>query len=248
MAFQPAAWANIDGENPDLDTDGERSKRLCTGLSGGIELEPRPTRQTQWAGTQSQILPEQSLYDVSQYYSSVVDVQARSATTADFHDVSRQHVGIVQGQTLFQNHQDLPWPSSDYNSPTSRLQVVDTTTPSFYHWAPDAPSVEYATSSTYDSWNPPSSASGFQPTPTSSTPNPQNTQAQYPQSDCGTTPQYAFQDIPSGGASEPEESMDTGNENTSYELCLGLVRQKSMDGDFLATFPENSTKTQWIQG
>ena len=247
MAFQPSAWADFDGGISELDADGGRSKRLCNGLSG--DIEPRPTRQTQWAGYQSQILPEQSLYDVSRYHSSIVDVQRGSATAADFHDVSRQHVGIVQGQTLFQNHQDLPWPSSDCNSPTSRLQVVDTTTPSFYHWTPDVPAVEYATSSAYDSWNPPSSASGFQPTPTSSTPHTQNTHVQYHKSDCGTTPQYAFQDIGSGGASEPEESMDTGNENTSYELCLGLVRQRSLDCDFLATGPGNSIKRQpWTQG
>ena len=235
MAFQPFAWADIDGGIPEWDTDGGRSKRLCTGLSGGIE--PRPTRQTQWAGNQAQFLPEQSLYDVSPYHSSAVDVQGSirsSASAADFHDVSRQHVGMVQGQTLFQNHQDLTWPSSDYNSPASRLQIVDTTTPSFYHWAPDFPAVEYATSSAYDSWIPPSSASGFQPIPTSSTPHVEITHEQYHGSDCGKTPQYACQNVASDGTSEPEENMDTGNENTSYELCLGLVRQ-SLVGSSLSS-------------
>ena len=223
MAFQSSAWADIDGSIPELDTDGGRSKRLCTGLSGA--MEPRPTRQTQWAGNQAQILPEQSLYDVSHYPSSAVDVQGRTAFAADFYNVSQQHVGIVQGQSLFQNLQDLPWPSSDYNAPPSRLQVVDSTTPSFYHWAPDVPAVEHATSSAYDSWNSPSSASGFQPTSTSSIPHAANVHEQYYQSDCDTIPQYACQDIASGGTAEPEESVDTGNEDTSYELCLGLVRQ-----------------------
>ena len=223
MAFQPSVWADIDGGITELDTDGGRSKRLCTGLSGATE--PWPTHQTQWAGNQAQVLPEQSLYDVSRYHPSAVDVQGRSALAVDFCDVSRQHVGTVQGQTLFQDNQDLPWPSSDYNSPTSRLQVVDTTTPSFYHWTPDVPAVEHATSSAYDSWNPPSSASGFQPTPFSSTPHADNTHEQYHQSDHGTTPQYACQGTASSGTSVLEESMDSGNEDTSYELCLGLVRQ-----------------------
>ena len=223
MAFQPSAWADVDGGITELDTDGGRSKRLCTGLSGA--MEPWPTRQTQWAGNQAQISPEESLYEVFHYHPSAVDVQGSSASAADFHDVSRQHVGTVQGQSLFQNHQDLPWPSSDYNSPSSRLQVVDTTTPSFYHSTPDVPAVEHATSSAYDSWNPPNSSSGFQPTSFSSTPHAENTHEQYHQSNYGTTQQYACEDIASGGTFGLEESMDTGKEDTSYELCLGLVRQ-----------------------
>ena len=234
MAFQPSAWADIDGGYQELDTDGGRSKRLCTGLSGAIE--PWPTRQTQWAGNQAQILPEQSLhYDVSRYNSSAVDVQGRSASDVDFYNVSQQHVGIVQGQTLFQNHQDLPWPSTDYNSPPSPLQVVNITTPSIYHRARDFSAVENATSSAYDSWNPPSSASISQPTPTSSIPHVENTHEQYHHSDCGITTQYACQGIASGGTSEPEESVDTGNEDTSYELCLGLVRQSFVEGSSLWT-------------
>ena len=211
----------------ELDTDGGRSKRLCTGLSSsgaGGAIEPRPTLQTQWAGNQAQISPDQSLYDVSRYNSSAVDVQGSSASASNFYNLSRQHVGTVQGQAWFQD-QDLPWPSSDYDSPPTLLQVVDATTPSSYHWAPDAPAVEHAASSAYDSWNPPSSASGFQPTPTSSTPQAENTRGQYHQSDSGMIPQYACHDNASGGTSGPEERMYTRNEDTSYELCLGLVRQ-----------------------
>ena len=223
MAFQPSAWADIDGGIAEFDTDGGRSKRLCTGLSGA--MESWPARQTQWAGNQAQILPEQSLHDVSRYHSSAVNVQGRSAPTVDFCNVSRQHVGTAQGQTLFQIHQDLPWSSSDYNSPPSCLEVVDTTTPSFYHWTPYVSAVEYAASSGYDSWNPPSSASGFQPTPTSITPHAEDIHEQYHQYDYGTTPRYTWQDIASGGTSGLEESMDTRKEDASCELCLGLVRQ-----------------------
>ena len=239
MTFQPSTWADINGGILELDTEGGRSKRHCTGLSSAVE--PWPTRQTQWAGDQAHILPEHSLYDFSYYHSSSVNLQGRSAAAVDFYNVSRQDVGISQGgQTLFQNHQDLPWSTSDYNSPPSRLQVVDPTTPSFYQWVPDVPAVENAISSVFDSWNPSSSASGFQPTPTSSIPHAENTYEQYLQSDCGTIPQYAYQDIASGGTSEPEESVDTGNKDTSYELCLGLVRQSFVGSSLWTT-------VSWLQ-
>ena len=229
MAFQPSGWADIDGGIAEWDTDGGRSKRRCTGLSSAVE--PWPTRQTQWAGNQARNLPEQPLYDVSGYHSSAVDIQGvSSASAVESYDLSQQHVGIVHGQALFQNYQDLPWPLSDYNFPTSSLQIADTTTPFTttplsYPWAPDVPAVENAISSAYELWNPTSSASSFQPIPTSSIPHAENTHEQYYQSDCGTIPQYACQDIASGGTSEPEEITNTGNEDKSYELCLGLVRQ-----------------------
>ena len=230
MAFQPSAWADIDGEIPELDTDGGRSKRRCTGLSSAI-VEPRPKRQTH----QAQLLPEQSPYDVSHYHSSAVDIQRRSASAVDLYNVSRQHVGLVQGQTLFQNHPDLPWPSAYYNSPLSRLQVVDTTTPSFDHEPLDLPDVECATSSAYNFWNSPSGATGLQTTPTFGIPDPKNIHEQHRQSDFGTVPEYACQDITSGGTTEPEESVDTGNEVTSYELCLGLVRQSFLRSSLWTT-------------
>ena len=244
MAFHSSTWADIDGGIVELDTEAGPSKRLCTGLSGGMEPRPTPpTLQTQWAANQAQSLPQQSLYNVSGNHSSAVNVQGRSASPFDFYNLSRQHVGTLQGQSWFQDHQDLPWPPSDYDSPPSRLQVVDTTTPSPYHWAPDVPAVENATSSAFFSWNQPSSASGFQPIPTSSTtPHAENTHEQYHQSDCGTTPQYACQDIASGGTFEPEESMDTRNEDTTYEVCLGLVRHSFVGSSLWTTVPSYSPR------
>ncbi len=54
---------------------------------------------------------------------------------------------------------------------------------------------------------------------------------QYHQSGVGTTPQDGFQDPATDGTSDFQNSEDTGIENTSYELCLGLVGQLLLGRD-----------------
>lgn len=223
MAFQSSIWAEINGGSPELDTDHGRSKRLCTGLSNGSE--PLSTVQAQWVG--SQILPEQSSYDItSRFNSNTFDVQGRSMSGIDFDGVSRQCVGNVQGQTLFQNHRNWPWPStlSEPNSRPSWPEVVDTTSSS-YHQVPDFQATPHPASKAYDSRNSPNSVITFQPIPTSNIPPGGNPYDQCHQIDVGTTSQHGCQDSASDGTSKLEKSGHTWHEHTSYELCLGLVGQ-----------------------
>lgn len=209
MAFQYSPWVDINGEDPEHDG---RSKRRCTGL--GNASEPRSMVQTQWDGS----LPEQSPYDRSRYNSNTFDVQGRSASAVDFDDVSWQHVGSVQGQTYFQSHQNLPWPSSDYNPQPSWLEVVDTA-PSSYHRVPDAQAPLHPASNAFESWNPPSSVTTFQPTPTS------DISLRGESHDVGAIPKHGCQDSSCDSTSELKKGGDTVHEDTSYELCLGLVGQ-----------------------
>lgn len=238
MAFRSSIWTEINGGNPELDTDSGRSKRLCTGLSNGSE--PWSTVQSQWAG--SQILPEQSSYDPSRYDSNTSGVLGRSASAVDFDGVSRQRVGNVQGQTLFQNHRNWPWPSSEPNPRPSWLEAVDTT-PSSHHQVPDIQAPPYPASKVYDSRDPPSNVISLQPTPKSNIPYGGNPDDQYPQSDVGTISQHVCQDPSSDGNFELEKSGDTGYENTSYELCLGLVGQICFWNEVLG--PRNSSRISY---
>ncbi|CAD6594367.1 MAG: hypothetical protein ASARMPRED_009263, partial [Alectoria sarmentosa] len=215
MAFQPSPWIEINGGDADTDQGlGERSKRLCTGL--GNASEPWSPVQTPSAG--SQTLPEQSPYDVSRYdLNCSLDVRGWPALAVD-DDVSRQHVGSVQGQSLFKSHQNLLWPSSDYNPRPSRPEVVYTT-PSSCYPVSNVQAPPYPALNEYESWNPP---------PISNIPHEGNPHGQYHQSDVGTISQHGYQGSVSDGASKTRKSADTGYEDTSYELCLGLINTATL--------------------
>lgn len=239
MTFPPSPWVEMNGGNPG---HTGRSKRLCTGL--GNASEPRSTVQTQWA--HSQTLPEQSPSNVARYESNIFDVQACSASPVHFNNVPRQQVGSAQPQTLIQDHQHSPWPSSNHKPRPSWLEVVNST-PSAYHQVPDVQAGAHPASNEYDSWNPPSSVISFQPTPTSNTPHEGYPDDQYHQWDVGTIPQHGCHDSVSDGTSEPKKSVDTGLEDTSYELCLGLVSQaclwhKVLRPGILAAVPKIRTQ------
>ena len=218
MAFQFSPWFETNGGDPE---HSGRSKRLCTGLG----REPRSTLQTHSAGNQNS--PEEP-FDVSRYNSHILDDGAWSASAIQFNDVSQQHVGSVggvPGQTLFQSHQNLPWPSSDQNPQPSCLEVVDSTY-RVHHRPLDARVQTDPISNTYDSWDPPSSVINPQPDPTSASISyGGDFHDEYHQSDVGTISQQGCEDPVAGGTSEGRNNVDIGHEHTSYELCLGLVGQ-----------------------
>ena len=198
---------------------GGRSKRLCTGLGNA---QPWPTGRIQWDG--SQILSEQSPYDTSRCDSNIFDIQECSTSVVDFEHVSLQHVGDFQGQISFQSHQSLPCPLSHHNPRPSCLEVGDSR-PSSYHRDPVVQAPLYPTSNSYDFLNPPSSVTSPRRTATSDIPQARDPHHQYHQSDVGTTPQDGLQDSATDGTSDLQNSGDTKIEETSYELCLGLVGQ-----------------------
>ncbi len=228
MAGRSNPWVDINGG------DAGRSKRLCTGLGNA---EPWPAGRTQWDG--SQILSEQSIYHTSHYESNVSDASESFTSAVDIENVSRQHVGDFQGQFLFQSHQSLPCPLSHHNPRPSWLEVVDST-PSPYHRVPVVQTPPYPTSRSYDSLNPPSSVTSSR-TATSDIPQAGDPHHQYQQSGVGTTPQDGFQDPATDGASDFQNSGDTGIENTSYELCLGLVGQICFRDEILGRGLHNSS-------
>lgn len=213
MAFRPSPWLEINDGNLD---DGGRSKRLCTGL--GNASEPRSTIQTQRA--HNQVLLEQSPY-VGFRESSIFVNQGWPASAIEFNDVP-WHVGGVQSPALFQSHQDLPWSSSDHNLRPSWFEVANSA-PSAYHQVPDVQDRVHPASNAYNAWNLPNSWTRLQSTPTSNTSHGGTLRDEHHQSDGGTIPQHGRQDSVFDGTLETENRLDTGHEDTSYELCLGLV-------------------------
>ena len=219
MAFQSSPWFETNGVDPG---PSGRSKRLCTGLGNG----PRSTAQIQWPGDYN--LPEEP-FDVSLSNSQILDDQAWSTSAIEFNDVSQQHVGGVgriPDQLLFENHQDLLWPSSDQNPQPSCLEAVNSTY-QVHNWAPDGRGQRHSTSNAYDSWDPPNSIINPQPEPTSSSNVPYggDFHDEYHQYDVGTISEYGCEDSIADDTSEGRRDVDTGHEHISYEICLGLVGQ-----------------------
>ena len=212
MAFEPV---EINGEN--LENSG-RSKRLCTGFRNASEPESR----FQPHSARGEVSADQSFFDASRYNVNTSIVQERSASAVDLDDhddVWRQRVGNIQNQTLFQSPQNAQWPSSVHHPQSSWLEVV-TTTPSAYNQLPES---QYPASNECDFLYPPSSAISLQPTLTSNTPHEGYPPKQCHQSDVDTIYLHERQGLTSEDASRFKKSGETGHEDTSCELCLGLV-------------------------
>lgn len=214
MASESSFWAEINGENSE---HCGRSKRLCTGL--GNAREPETTFPIQWSsGAVSQ---EQSSYDASWHDSGVFDIQRRSASAVDFDPSdhgSRQRVGNVQGQTLFPTDLNPPWPSSDHNLQSPWPGVVNNT-PSAYRQVLNIESPLHPAS------NPQASATCLKRTATSNVLRGSSPHDQHHVSDVGATFQPESQESTSGTIPILQKDRDTGLEDTSCELCLGLVGQ-----------------------
>ena len=213
MAFQSTPWS---------ETKSERSKRLCTGLGNG----PRSTPQIHWPGNYN--LPEEP-FGVSFADSQILDDQAWSASAFEFSNVSQQHVdgaGSSPDQSLFQSHQNLPWPSSDQYPQPSCLEVVDSAY-QVNNRAPDARIQTHPTSNAYNSWDPPSSVLNPQPEPASSShiAYGEDFHDEYHQYNVGTISEHGGEDPMADGTSEGRHDVDIGHEHISYEACLGLVGQ-----------------------
>ena len=217
MAFETSAWVEADSQIPE---QGGRSKRLCTGFSNANE--PGSTFQIQQAS--SQISPGQLAYNASCYDSNVLNVQACSAWAVDFDHVSRQRVGNEQGQTLFQSHQNAPWSSLDHHSQYPSLEGGGTTSSAYHQVSNVQPALSPALHAC-DSRYLPSSAINFQRTATSNIPHGKSSPSAYHQPDVDTLHRHQCQDSTFAGTAGLQKSGNTGDEDASYELCLGLVCQ-----------------------
>lgn len=223
MAFELSprvdSGGEINGENLE---QGERRKRLCTGLNNAVG--PGGPYQAHWAS--NEISQENPFYDASRYESNIVNVQACSSSTVDLDDVSWQRVGNAWGQTLFQSYQiqNAPWPSSIHPSQHSWLDVV-TTTPTEYLQLPEIqPPLDHA-SDACDFPYPPSSATSLHPNSTSNTQHGGNPLDPRHQSDGDAVYPHEDQVLTSEGAVRFQNSGGGGHEDTSYEVCFGLVGQ-----------------------
>lgn len=211
MAREPSSSIEMNGE---YSKHRGRSKRLCTGFSNASE--PGSAFQSQWAD--SQMLPEQS------HGSYILEAQEWSSSAVDLDHVSqsRQLGGNVQGQSLFQSHQNELAPSSAYNSQSPWPELASTTSLT-YKQPLSAPAPLHPVSNPSHHRNTPSSAITFQPTATFNIPHGENPPDRYHQPDAGAVSQFECQYSASDGTSRLQESGNTGDEDTSYELCLGLV-------------------------
>ena len=199
--------------------DGGKRKRLCTGFSD--YSQPQSTFYTQWASSETHSEPTSSA--ISRHY---LEVQARSTAAVDFGDVSRQRVGNIQDQTLFQSHPNAPSQShSSCQSLQSSLVEVVGATRQLYHQATDVQASLHPASNTYNSPHPSDSTFLHQPTAKSNIPHGSNSSDPYQLPDIGAACQNGFPEPTSDGSPRHGKSGDNEHKHISYEICFGLVGQ-----------------------